>query len=216
MQLRNSAAASAGAARKSPLAMLLGFLPFIVFALLTNISQDLALWAAFATAFAVGIRDFARERMLRLLDVGSTVLFGLLALYAGFVQPGITVEMTRLIVDAGFFLLALISILCRNPLTLQYAREQAPLELWQTRRFILTNYGLTAFWMLAFAAMAAVDALTNIHKNLPISLDAAICLAVLVVVAGFTARYPAHLRAHAARSHWPPTPHKQRESAAGP
>jgi hypothetical protein len=45
--------------RKSPLAMLLGFAPIIVFAVLANLSQDLALWAAFATAFAVGIRVFS-------------------------------------------------------------------------------------------------------------------------------------------------------------
>ena len=40
--------------RKSPYAMLLGFVPIVVFTMLTNLSQDLALWASFAAAFAVG------------------------------------------------------------------------------------------------------------------------------------------------------------------
>jgi len=88
---------------KSPYAMLLGFAPIIVFTMLTNLSQDLALWASFAAAFAVGIRDFAQERVVRLLDIGSTVIFGLLALYAGFIQPGLTIQMTRLVVNVGFF-----------------------------------------------------------------------------------------------------------------
>ena len=136
--------------------------------------------------------------MLRLLDAGSTILFGLLALYAGFIQPGITIEMTRLVVDAGFLVLAFASIALRNPLTVQYAREQIAEEFWRTRRFVISNYGLTAFWMFAFAAMAAMDALSNIHKNLPLSFDAAICLVLIVLAVGLTARYPAYLYAHEA------------------
>jgi hypothetical protein len=174
--------------------MILGFVPIIVFTVMMNVSQDLAIWAAFAAAFAVAIRDFLQEKLLRLLDAGSTVLFGLLAFYAGFVQPGLTVEMTRLIVDAGFLALALVSMAFRNPLTLEYAREQAPRELWQTRRFLLTNYALTAFWAVAFGCMSAADALANFHKNLPPAFEAAVSLVVLLVAVGLTARYPAHLR----------------------
>lgn len=192
------AVVSARPQRKSPFAMISGFFPVVVFVLFSNFSQDLALWAAFAVAFAVTIRDFAHERRLRLLDVGSMMLFGLLALYAGFVQPGISLQMTRLVVDAGFFVLALVSIGVRNPLTLQYAREQIADEVWCTRRFVLSNYGLTAFWMLAFGAMAALDALSNIHKNLPPALDAATCLVLIAVASGLTARFPAYIRAHVA------------------
>lgn len=192
------AATSARTQRKSALAMLSGFFPVVMFVLFSNISQDLALWAGFAAAFALLIRDFAHERRLRLLDTGSTILFGLLALYAGFVQPGITIEMTRLVVDAGFFVLAFVSIALRNPLTVQYAREQIAEELWRTRRFVVSNYGLTAFWMFVFAGMTATDALSNIHKNLPPTFDAAICLVLIVLAAGLTARYPAYLYSHLA------------------
>jgi hypothetical protein len=173
--------------------MLLGFAPIVVFTMLTNLSQDLALWASFAAAFVVGIRDFAQERVVRLLDIGSTVIFGLLALYAGFVQPGLTIQMTRLVVNVGFFALALLSMLLFNPLTLQYAREQVPPEISSRTRFVLTNYGLTALWMLAFAVMAAADALSNIDKRLPLSLDAAVGLVVLAAALIVTARYFARL-----------------------
>ncbi len=185
--------------RKPPLAMLVGFAPFAVFALLSNLSQDLALWAAFATAFAVGIRDFAHEKLLRILDVGSAALFGVLALYAGFIQPSLTIEMVRLVVDGGLCVIAFLSIVLRNPLTLQYAREQVPKEFWNSRRFVGSNYGLTALWMLAFAAMATIDALSNIDKKLPLTLDAALVLLVLLLAIAFTARYPAWLRANIVR-----------------
>ena len=60
--------------------LILGFAPFILFAMLSRLSADLALWAAFAAAFVVTIRDFVESPSLRLLDIGSLAVFGLLAL----------------------------------------------------------------------------------------------------------------------------------------
>lgn len=183
----------------SPVAILLGFVPFILFAVLTNVSIDLALWTAFAAAFAISIRDFAHSRLLRALDVGSLAVFGLLSLYVGFIEPGIPVQMARLVADGSFFVMALVSMLLRNPITLQYAREQVQEEFWKTPRFILTNYLITAGWAAAFAVMALTDAVANMNKRLPLTLDLGVCLAVLVLAILFTARYPHYLRAHAAR-----------------
>ena len=76
--------------------ILLGFAPFIVFALLAGLSIDLALWTALAAAFVIGIRDFAHTRLLRVLDMGSVVLFGLLALYTGFIQPSLSIPAVHL------------------------------------------------------------------------------------------------------------------------
>ena len=177
--------------------MLLGFAPFIMFALLVIVSVDLALWIAFATAFAVGIRDFAQSRLLRLLDVGSTALFGLLALYAGFIQPGVPVPIARLAVDGGFCIICLLSILIRNPVTRQYACDLMPKEMWSTRRFVYTNYAITLMWTLAFALMAAADAFTNMNKILPSWLDVAVGLVALAIAIAFTARFPAYMNAHA-------------------
>jgi hypothetical protein len=180
--------------------ILLGFLPFILFALLTNVSVSLALWVAFATAFAMGIRDFAHTRILRVLDVGSTILFGLLALYAGFIQPSLSLQAVRLVVDCGLLLIALASMAIRNPFTLQYAREQTPREFWDTPVFIRTNYIITAVWTLAFAATTAADAAAIFDKRFPLALDIAVGLAALALAVIFTARYPIYVRARAQRA----------------
>src|SRR5215469_1278612 len=102
-----------GARVRSPLTIILGFIPAATFTLLAGVSQDLALWAGLSAAFGVSIRDFAQEPVLRLLDMGSLVLFGLTAIYAGFIHPAITIQLTRFLVDAGFFALAFLSILLR-------------------------------------------------------------------------------------------------------
>ena len=180
--------------------ILMGFAPFILFALLTNISVSLALWVAFAAAFAIGIRDFAHTRILRVLDVGSTILFGLLALYAGFIQPSLSVQAVRLVVDCGLLLIAATSMTIRNPFTLQYAREQTPQEFWNTPVFIRTNYIITAVWTLAFLVTTAADATATFNKKFPLSLDIGVGLAALALAVIFTARYPVLVRARVQRT----------------
>ncbi|MGD0865422.1 MAG: hypothetical protein ABSA49_07685 [Rhizomicrobium sp.] len=180
--------------------ILLGFVPFILFALLTNISDSLALWVAFASAFAIGIRDFAHTKILRVLDVGSIILFGLLALYAGFVQPSLSLQAVRLVIDCGLLSIALVSMAIRNPFTLQYAREQTPQEFWDTPVFIRTNYVITTVWALSFLVTTAADATATFNKKFPLSLDIGIGLAALALAVVFTARYPGYVRAHVQRS----------------
>lgn len=179
--------------------ILLGFAPFILFALLMSVSVSLALWAAFAGAFAIGIRDFAHSKTLRILDVGSAGLFGLLALYTGFIQPSLSLQMVRLVVDGGLFAIAIISILMRNPFTLAYAREQVPPALWTAPIFIRTNYIVSAVWALAFAIMAFADTMATVRETLPLSLDVATGLAAMGLAIIFTVRYPAYVRERVAR-----------------
>lgn len=179
--------------------ILLGFAPFIIFALLTSISVNLALWVALAAAFSIAIRDFAHTRLLRVLDVGSTVLFGFLALYAGFIQPSLSIQAVRLAVDGGLLAIAVSSLLIGNPFTLEYAREQVPEEHWRAPQFVRTNYIITGVWTTAFAAMAAADAAATFNKRFPLTLDVAAGLAALTLAVAFTARYPVQIRTQAAR-----------------
>ena len=180
--------------------ILLGFAPFIVFAILTGLSIDLALWAALASAFVIAIRDFAHTRLLRVLDMGSVALFGLLALYTGFIQPGLSVPGVRLIVDGGLMAIALVSILIGNPFTLDYAREQVPEEFWHTPLFLRTNYIIASVWVLAFGAMTAADAAATFSARFPLTLDITASLAALALAIVFTTRYPAYVRARSDRS----------------
>lgn len=179
--------------------ILLGFSPFIVFSLLTSVSVSLALWAAFAAAFVITIRDFVQSPTLRVLDAGSMVLFGLLAVFAGFIAPGLSIQAMRLIVDSGLFTIAMTTIAIRDPFTLQYAKEQVPQEFWDTPLFLRTNYVISSVWAAAFAVMAAADATVTFNRALPLSLDVAAGLGAMGCAIIFTVRYPAWVRAHAAQ-----------------
>src|SRR5690242_16568667 len=108
----------------SDMNLALGFVPFILFAVLMRLSTDLALWVAFAAAFTLGMRSFLDTRVLKTLDAGNTALFGLLALYKGFIQPSLSFGALLLAVDGGLLAIILASIVLHEPFTLQYAREQ--------------------------------------------------------------------------------------------
>lgn len=178
--------------------ILLGFLPFIAFALLTSLSVSLAIWIAFALSFALAIRDFATTKTIRVLDGGGMILFGLLALVAGFIAPSLSMQGSRFIIDVGLLLIALISLAVRNPFTLQYAREQVAQTIVDDPRFIRANYVVTAVWALAFAVMAAADAVATFTKHFPLSLDIAAGLGALAIAILVTARHPQLLRARVA------------------
>src|SRR5215469_7537921 len=99
--------------------LIFGFAPFILFALLSRLSADLALWLAFAAAFVVTIRDFVESPSLRLLDGVSLVLFGLLALIRGFFLPELSLAAVRTIVDAVLCVAILVSLFRGKPFSLQ-------------------------------------------------------------------------------------------------
>lgn len=179
--------------------VLLGFLPFIVFALLTSLSVSVAIWVAFALAFCLAIRDFAATKTIRVLDGGGMILFGALALVAGFIAPSLSMQGSRFIIDVGLFLIALASLVMRSPFTMEYAREQVAQQLWDNPRFIRANYVITAVWALAFAVMAVADAVATFTKHFPLSLDIAAGLGALTVAILATARHPQLARGAAGR-----------------
>jgi hypothetical protein len=173
--------------------ILLGFVPFIVFALLSGISISLALWLAFAAAFAISIRDFLHAKMVRLLDITCLMLFAMLAIYTGFIQPSLPVQAVRMIADIVLLLLALITMARKIPFTEQYVRDELPERLWDTPLFVRATYLLSAVWAAAFLVMAVADGMATFEHYLSFTLDIAIGLIALAGAIVFTLRYPPQL-----------------------
>ncbi len=170
--------------------LVIGFAPFMLFFLLSRLSVDLALWAAFTAAFVVTIRDFVESPSLRLLDVGNLAIFGTLALVRGFLDPGLTLAAVRFIAELALFLLLAASIFLGRPFSLQYARVSAD-EGWPPDLFLRVNYLTSIVWLAAFALMTGADAAVTFLSVLPLYPAIAIGLAALAIAVTFTLRYPA-------------------------
>jgi len=174
--------------------LVLGFVPFILFAVLMRLSTDLALWIAFAAAFTLGMRSFLDTRVLKTLDAGNTALFGLLALYKGFIQPSLPFGALLLAVDGGLLAIVIASLALHEPFTMQYAREQVSPEQWQTPLFLRTNYIVTGVWVAALALMTGADAAATLASAISVTSAMAAGLVALVIALTFSLRYPSYLR----------------------
>ena len=174
--------------------LILGFAPFILFAVLSRLSADLALWAAFAAAFVVTIRDFVESPSLRLLDVGNLSVFGLLALVRGFLAPDMALVAVRALAELALFLLLATSLVRRKPFSIEYAHASA--EERATPLFLRLNMAVSGVWTAAFAAMAAMDTALAFVSTLPLWPAIAVSVLALGTAITFTLRYPAYATGH--------------------
>ena len=177
------------------MSILLGLSPFIVFFVLMRLVSPLAgLAAAFALSVLLGFRQWRRGESLKVLEVGSLALFGILLLYTLIAAPEWTVATVRLAVDGGLLVIVLVSLAIGMPFTLQYARESVPKEFWTAPLFITTNRRITAAWAAAFAVMTAADAAAHYVEAIPVWIDVAASIAAFVGAVWFTRWYAALVR----------------------
>lgn len=177
--------------------LIAGFAPFILFALLSRLSADLALWIAFAAAFIVTIRDFIDSPSLRLLDVGSLALFCILALVRGFLVPSLPLVAVRFIIEAALCLLLALSLFRHHPFSLAYAGERD--AGWEPALFVRVNYIVSAVWAVAFLAMAIADGAIILVPTLQLYGSIAVSVVALAGAITFTLRYPAKVARQVAR-----------------
>jgi FtsH-binding integral membrane protein len=177
--------------------ILLAFAPFIGFAVIDSLlGSTEGLIVGFAISAALLARDWlSPNRSPKVLEIGTAVLFGGLALYALLRRPDWSLMGVRLAVDSGLLLIVLVTIAIRQPFTLQYAREQVPQEMWASPEFTRTNYVITAVWALAFMALVAADLLLVYVPELPPRFGIIVTILALVGAIKFTGWYPDHRQA---------------------
>jgi hypothetical protein len=183
------------------MSILIGLTPFIVFFVVMRTVSPLAgLAAAFAVSVLLGIRQWWRGESVKVLEVGSLALFGVLLLYTLVAAPDWTVATVRLAVDGGLLAIVLVSLAIGMPFTLQYARESVPKELWSSPIFMTTNRRITGVWAAAFAVMTAADAAARYVEAIPLWIDIAASVIAFVVAVWFTRWYPAVVRRRVANA----------------
>jgi hypothetical protein len=141
------------------MAILLAFAPFFVYVVVGRIfGVTPGLIAATLTSVGLLVYDvLIKKKSAKILEIGTTILFAGLAVYALLAGAAWSIPAVRLRVDGGLLAVVLVSMMVRRPFTLQYAREQVAREAWETPEFVRTNYIITAVWGAAFAVMVAVD-----------------------------------------------------------
>ena len=136
------------------------------------------------------LRMWRRGESVKILEVGSLILFGLLTAYTLLAAPRWTVATVRLAVDGGLLGIALVSLAIDRPFTLQYARERVPEQYWGLPIFLTTNRIITGVWAATFAIHVAADGAAEYVRAIPIWLDVAVSIAAFVGAVWFSRWYP--------------------------
>ena len=169
--------------------------PFAAFGLLMLIATPLiGLGVGAAVALVTIGYDVKQGKSVKLLAAGAAVLFAAIGGHLAFGGQW-TKHDISLAIDLGVLALALGSIVCHLPFTLQYARETVTPEIMQRPAFLRTNYILSWAWVGALMLMLAADIAMIYAPGLPLWVGIGIAFAARNSAVYFTKWYPAHRRA---------------------
>ncbi len=170
--------------------------PYGGFAILMLVSSaTTSLFAAAAICLSVVLYDVLGGRSIKMLGLGSAVIFAALGAYLALTNAAWSSSAVKLAVDTGVLTIALVSLALRKPFTLQYAREMVNAETAGLPDFLAANYVITWAWVLAFLLMILANALLIYLPGLPLWLGLATVFAARNTAVYFTRWYPEHRRA---------------------
>lgn len=180
--------------------LLLAFAPFVVFVIVERlVSVPAGLAAGAVAAAALLVRDLVTPgRSVKLLEAGTFLLFGGLALYALTFGAPWSIAAVRLRVDGGLLLIVLATMALGRPFSLQYARERVALDQWGHPDFLHVNVVISAAWGAAFAVLVLADVVMAYVPALPHAGGVVATVAALWAAAWFTGWYPEQHQRHMA------------------
>jgi hypothetical protein len=178
------------------MAVFLILAPYGVFAALMLVTSATAsLFTSAAICLAVIAFDVVRGRSVKILGAGSVIVFAAVGGYLALIDPSLSNSAARFAVDAGIFLVSLMSIVTRHPFTLQYAREMVDAETAKMPGFIQANYLITLAWTGASLLMMIGNIAMIYVPNLPLWSGLLIAFAARNSAMYFTKWYPEYRKA---------------------
>ncbi|MET4086059.1 hypothetical protein [Bradyrhizobium sp. S3.5.5] len=153
-------------------------------------SATISVFAASAICLATVTVDVARGRSVKILAMGSAIVFAAIGLYLALIDPKLGTLGVKLSVDIGIFVISLGSMLVRHPFTLQYAVETVPAETAAMPGFLTANYVITGAWTAAALLMMAANIALLYLPGLPLWSGLAVAFAARNSAIYFTKWYP--------------------------
>jgi hypothetical protein len=193
-----------------PLSLIIGFLPLVVFSVLTRQlpSGDIGIAGiASAAIAAIGLLTIRPVWPPKILNTCQFVLFGVIGIVGFTVSTGTdswlaTWAGSGVAVVIGLVILVLLPVM---PFTEQFARESVPRELWSSPMFKQINRVLSATWGVAILVLgfsrlgaAALNQYTSSHVLPQIVFGAVIPVLILVYMFRFSKAYPDQVLRHRA------------------
>jgi hypothetical protein len=146
--------------RKAGIWANLGFISWLVYGYFAESSQWIeAALAGLAISLFILAMQYRRQSV-KTMDCTSTAYFAFIALTASAGATPLIQHYHLPFVWGVFAAVAWVTILLGSPFTIEYAREQAPREVWTHPLFRRMNFQMTAVWALIFTMGAMLGVLS--------------------------------------------------------
>jgi len=149
--------------RKIPgiLYILISFIPWIVYWVLCGAGSRLGIVIPFTISLFL-ILSQIRKRNFNLMDIITMLYFGIAAFVTFALNLNIFVENSGFLGYSALFLMALFSLIIKQPYTLQVSKRDYPEIYWKDKSFLAINNIITGVWTIIFIANATIFLLLDI------------------------------------------------------
>lgn len=131
-------------------------------------------------------------KKMYILPITTLIFFSLSIILGVFDENLYFLKHPGLFIYLTLFGISLISIIIKQPFTIQYAKEQAPPEHWNSNLFLKINYHLTLFWGIIFLVCSGLSFL-SIHLDNGKGFLLVFTLFIQVFGVFITMKYPTYL-----------------------
>ena len=156
--------------RKIPgmLYILLSFVPWIVYWVLCGMGNRLGVAIPFVVSLLLIIPQI-HKRDFNLMDVISLLYFGIATTTTFIFNLNTFVEKSGFLGYLTLFLMALFSLIIKQPYTLQVSKRDYPEIYWKDKSFLAINNIITGVWAIIFMANAIIFLLLDIPFTIILS-----------------------------------------------
>lgn len=175
--------------------LFLGFAPWILYwILVSDNSFEEAAVAGLIAAVVLAVIGVSHGRSPKILDYGTIVWFGFLAIFAGPADEEFFADWSYVLSNFALGAIVLVSIVIGEPFTRQYARETVAREYWDSPVFLKSTAVIAWVCLGALLVMALSSIVAVENPGDELWWNWIIPIGLFLVAIKFTMWYPDYLR----------------------
>ena len=135
--------------------ILISFVPWILYWVLCSVGNRLGVAISFAISLILIIPQI-RKRDFNLMDITSFLYFSIATIGTFGFNQNTFIENSGFLGYFTLFLMALLSLIIKQPFSFQVAKRDYPEVYWREKSFLMINNVITVVWMIVFAINAVI------------------------------------------------------------
>lgn len=176
--------------------ILIGFVPWILYFVLTGATQSRIDWAIIISFVALFVLSFHELKKGFILTCGTLLFFTVMLVMVVILQNHWMMQNKWILSNATLAAISWFSLIIKKPFTLQYAREQVDERFWQSPLFIRINNIITLVWAVVFTICVLINIDRTYLVNMPMWLYQTLTNGLPLLAILFTAKFPNYYRNH--------------------